>query len=204
MLQQNMIGIMPPRIFIGIEKKMITTRKQLKEILCQERELYIPKRSSAEWILTSDNRFVIYKYVRILRYTEYHYNNRNKLLHKLLYVFCRRRKCILGRQLGIEMWENTFDSGLKIWHPGNIVVNGHSKIGKNCQLHGSNCIGNNGITSLCPKLGDNVNVGVGAKIIGGVELANNVTVAAGAVVIRSCLTEGAVLAGVPAKCVKIN
>lgn len=182
---------------------MITSRNQLKETLKEEKAFYLPSSSKTEWVLTSDNRYVVFRYVKYLRRTEYHYNNRKKLLHKILYVFYRRKKNKLGRQLGLEMWENTFDTGLKIWHVGNIVVNGHSRVGKNCILHGDNCIGNNGKTSDCPRLGNNVRLGVGAKVIGGIEIADNVTIAAGAVVIKSCLEKNAVLAGVPAKCVKI-
>lgn len=182
---------------------MIITKKQLKETLKIEKNFYLPRESIWEWVLTSDNRYKIYCFVRYLRKTEYYYNNRSNFFHKVLYAFYRRKKNKLGRVLGIEIWENTFDSGLKIWHAGNIVVNGHSRIGKNCILHGDNCIGNTGKSSLCPKLGNNVRVGVGAKIIGDVEIADNVTIAAGAVVIESCLVERAVLAGVPAKCVKI-
>ena len=182
---------------------MITTKKQLKETLELEKRFYLPKESRLEWILTADNRAKLYRYVSYLRKTEYHYNNRSNILHKLLYGLCRRRKTILGRRLGIEMWENTFDAGLMIWHAGNIVVNGHSRIGKNCIFHGDNCVGNSGKSSSCPKLGDNVRLGVGAKVIGGIEIADNVTIAAGAVVVESCLIEHAVLAGVPAKCVKI-
>ncbi len=182
---------------------MITTKNQLKETLNMEKSFYLPKGTELEWVLTSDNKYALYRYVCYLRKTEYHYNNKSNILHKVLYGYFRRKKNILGRQLGIEMWENTFDSGLMIWHAGNIVVNGHSQIGKNCILHGDNCIGNNGKNSLCPKLGDNVRLGVGAKVIGGIQIADNVTIAAGAVVIDSCLTEHAVLAGVPAKCIKI-
>ena len=47
-------------------------------------------------------------------------------------------------------------------------------------------------------------MGVGAKIIGDVTIADDVTIAAGAVVIESCETPGAVLAGIPAKCVKVK
>ena len=39
----------------------------------------------------------------------------------------------------------------------------------------------------------------GAKVIGDIYIANNVTVAAGAVVTKSCYEEGALLAGAPAK-----
>lgn len=182
---------------------MIETKKQLKAYLREEKELYLPKGSRLEWILTSDNRYKIYCYLRMLRLTEYHYNNRSRILHKVLYAFCRRRKNVLGRRLGIEMWENTFDSGLMIYHAGNIVINGGARIGRNCKLHGSNCVGNNGRTLDTPVLGDNVRLGVGAKVIGNVQLADNVTVAAGAVVLHSCMIPGAVLAGIPAKCVKV-
>ena len=183
---------------------MINSKQQLHMCLAEEKILYLPKESQLEWILTSDNRYKTYQYVRLLRITEYHYNNRLKLVHKLLYAWYRRRKNILGRKLGIEMWENTVDSGFCIYHPGNIVINGKARIGKNCKLHGSNCIGNNGKSTKAPVLGDNIRLGVGAKVIGDIRLADNITVAAGAVVIHSCLIPGAVLAGVPAKCVKVN
>lgn len=169
-----------------------------------EKMLYIPPGSAIEKVLTSDNAVMLYRYIRLLRYAEYHYNNRRNIVHKCMCGLYRRRKNILGRKLGIEMCETTFDTGLLIYHSGNIVVNGGSRIGKNCKLHGDNCVGNNGITLDTPVLGDNIRLGVGAKVIGDVTLADNITVAAGAVVIHSCLIPGAVLAGVPAKCVKIN
>lgn len=183
---------------------MILTKNELKTCLAKEKARYLPKDRATEWRLTSDNRYKTYRFVRLLRLTEYHYNNRKNPFHKLMYALYRRKKNIAGRRLGLEMWENCFAPGLMIEHPGNIVVNGHSTIGENCILHGDNCIGNNGLTSASPRLGNNVRLGVGAKVIGDVELADNVIVAAGAVVVKSCLTEGAVLAGVPAKIIKIG
>lgn len=82
-------------------------------------------------------------------------------------------------------------------------MNGYTRVGKNCKLHGSNCIGNDGKTLAAPVIGDNVRLGVGAKVIGDIHIADNVTIAAGAVVIHSCEIKGATLAGVPAKVVKV-
>ena len=183
---------------------MIKTKAELRSCLNKEREIYLPHRNKLEIILESENRYKIYKYIKLLRKTEYHYNNKKNLFHKLMYAIKKRKKNILGRKLGIEMWENSFDEGLRIEHSGNIVVNGHARIGKNCILHGSNCIGNDGLSSNAPRIGDNVRIGVGAKIIGDVDIADNVIVAAGAVVIKSCDVPYAVLAGVPAKIVKIR
>lgn len=182
---------------------MITTKEQLKACLQLEKSYYLPKHRALEWRLTSDNSYKLYQFTKLLRKTEFYYNTRSNPIHKVLYGWFRRRKNILGRKLGIELWENSFEKGLIIAHAGNIVVNGHSRIGENCILHGSNCIGNDGLSSPTPRIGNNVRIGVGAKIIGDVELADNIIVAAGAVVVKSCLTKGAVLAGVPAKVVKV-
>jgi serine O-acetyltransferase len=183
---------------------MITTRKQLKKVIAEEKEFYLPKKMKWEWILTSDNSVMIFKYLKALRRAEFHYNNRKNIFHKIMYFFARREKNIRGRKLGIEMWENSVDAGLKIWHAGNIVINGKSRIGENCILHGNNCIGNTGKSSACPRIGNNVRLGFGSIVIGDIEIADNVVIAAGAVVVDSCLQENAVLAGVPAKCVKIS
>ena len=40
--------------------------------------------------------------------------------------------------------------------------------------------------------------------VGGVTLVDNITVAAGAVVVRSCMEKNAILAGVPAKIISYN
>ena len=48
-------------------------------------------------------------------------------------------------------------------------------------MHGDNCIGNNGKDDECPIIGSHVDIGVGAKILGGVHIADNCTIGAGAV-----------------------
>ena len=179
----------------------INNKKRLKEVLTIEKNIYLTKEDLFEKVLTQDISVYIYRYVKLLRKTEYHHNVPGTW-HKVLYVLYRRRKNRLGMKLGIEIWDNTFDEGLTIYHAGNIVINGMSKIGKNCKLHGSNCIGNNGKNLSSPVIGDNVRLGVGAKVIGDIHIADNVTIAAGAVVVDSCDIKGATLAGIPARVVK--
>ena len=55
------------------------------------------------------------------------------------------------------------------------------------------------IQILHPMIGNNVDIGIGASIIGPVKIADNVRVAAGGVVCKSCNDVGTVLKGVPAK-----
>lgn len=182
---------------------MIKTKADLKRCLDTEKKFYINDTQKAKlnaWFF-KEPMLYLYRFVKHLRCEEYHHNN-GGILHKVMYVIHRKKRTRLGIKLGIDTFDNVFDEGLMIWHAGNIVVNGHTKVGKNCTLHGSNCIGNNGLSSQCPVIGDNVRVGVGAKVIGGITIADNIKIAAGAVVVHSFLEEGITIAGVPAKKVK--
>lgn len=62
-------------------------------------------------------------------------------------------------------------------------------------------IGNN--KGGIPTIGDNVEVGVGACILGNITIGNNVTIGANAVVIKD-IPDNCVVAGVPAKIIRIK
>ncbi|PEQ95240.1 poly-gamma-glutamate biosynthesis protein [Bacillus sp. AFS006103] len=179
------------------------SKSQLKQILDYERELYIGSKGIEQFIirgLKAHPDYFAWKYVRRLRTTSYFYSKRkSNLFYSLMYLWNCRKKNKLGRTLGIEINENNFGKGLMIYHTQGIVINGGAVIGENCKLHGNNCIGNNGKNLECPIIGNNVRLGVGAKVIGNVKIANNITIAAGAVVISSFEEEGITIAGVPAK-----
>ena len=100
------------------------------------------------------------------------------------------------------MEANCFDEGLTIDHWGAIVINPKAKIGKNCRLHGNNCIGNNGSIDIAPVIGNNVDIGFGAIVFGDVVIADDIKIDANAVVNKSFLEPGITIAGVPAKRVK--
>ena len=92
--------------------------------------------------------------------------------------------------------------GVYLIHNGPIVINSAAVLGKGVKLHGDNCIGNDGITDDCPLIGDGVDIGVGAKILGGVSIASGCVIGAGAVVVKDAPVSGSVLVGVPAKAIK--
>jgi serine O-acetyltransferase len=182
---------------------MISTREQFRDVIGAERPFYVGTWAKDRFVrvVTHDVSLSIYRFVYLLRKPELHHN-RPGALSKLRYAWYRRRKNKLGERLGIEIWDNSFDVGLSIYHAGNIVVNGNARIGRNCRLHGSNCIGNDGRSEGSPIIGDNVRLGVGAKVIGAVTIADNVTIAAGAVVVDSFTEEGVTIGGVPARKIK--
>ena len=186
----------------------IATRKELRRILSEEKSLYLGRRGWYQELLRllkSHPDYYAWKYAKRMRITCYYYGRRrNNPYYALMYLLSSRRMNTLGRKLGIECGENVFDEGLVIYHTQGNVINGNARVGKNCRLYGNNCIGNDGIHAACPVIGDDVRICVGAKVIGDVRIANHVTVAAGAVVVESCDTENAVLAGIPARVIGIN
>ena len=154
-------------------------------------------------ILTKDMTYFKYRYIKYMRISNsLSYNN--NIFNNIKKLFYDRKKNKYGMILGYEIFSNNIGGGLCLYHNGPIVINRNSIIGSNCSLHGDNCIGNDGISDDCPVIGDNVEIGVGAKIIGNVRIANNVTVGAGAVVVSDILKENSVVVGVPAKIIKIK
>lgn len=147
--------------------------------------------------ITREHEYLIMKYQKLLRLDEY-YSNTSKGIKKFFQFWYRWRKNCLGEKLGFTIGKNVFDEGLVIWHYGCIVVNGMAKVGKNCSLHGNNCIGNDGSSFKAPVIGDNVDIGVGAMILGNVHIADNVKIGAGAVVVKSIEQSGVTVVGVPA------
>ena len=149
--------------------------------------------------LTHDPAYNISKYIKFLRKEEYYSNCRKDKFGQLCGLLFFRRKNKLGNKLGFKIPKNTFEQGLTIYHHGMIIVNENARIGKNAKLHGGNCIGNDGSSEEAPFIGDGLDLGFGAMIIGAVELGKNVRVGAGAIVTKSFGEDSILLVGIPAK-----
>ena len=89
-------------------------------------------------------------------------------------------------------------SGLFLEHLSDIFINGRAVIGKNCNIANGVTIGqtNRGPRKGYPTVGDNVFIGPGAKILGGVRVGNNVTIGANCVVVKD-VPDNAVVAAAP-------
>src|SRR5690606_21577074 len=147
-----------------------------------------------EWFLKSE-QYYIRTYVRYLRSEEYYTFIKPNKLRKYYY---QRKKNILGSRLGFFIHAGNFKSGLKLFHYGSIVVHPKAKIGRNCTLHGNCCIGSKGgYPDTSPNIGDDVDIGQGAQILGGITIADGVKVGAGAVVTKSILEAHVTVIGIP-------
>ncbi len=180
--------------------------KKLREIIRKERELYMPQAKTWKARLLMrfchDESYELFLWSKYMRKSEYFAKNSKTKIGKIRAFLAGRKMNIQGNKLGFFISSGCFGEGVKIFHKGDIIINYRSVIGDGCKLHGDNCIGNNGKDFECPVLGKNVDVGIGAKIIGGVTIADDIKIGANAVVTKSFLEPGITIAGVPARKIK--
>ena len=152
--------------------------------------------------LTYGEHALTMKYLKILRKLEYHKNNSNNFFHKLLYGFYLLKHRKMSIRTGLFVFPNTTEEGLFLPHPGFIRVDSFVKIGKNCTILPMVLMGKKkpGIDGNIV-IGDNCYVGTGVTILGPVEIGNNVTIGAGAVVTKN-VPDNAVVGGIPARSLK--
>jgi len=89
---------------------------------------------------------------------------------------------------------------LVIEHQHGIVIHGHCIIGNDCVVRQGVTLGNRYLDKPleAPTLGDRVNIGAGAKVLGGITLGHDVNVGANAVVLKD-IPPGKTAVGIPAK-----
>ena len=102
-------------------------------------------------------------------------------------------------------YDTQIGSGLYIGHYGGIVVNSAVTLGKNCNISQGVSIGATygGNHPGVPKVGDNVYIAPGAKIIGGITIGNHAAIGANSVV-TSTIPENAVVVGVPGEVISLR
>jgi serine O-acetyltransferase len=123
-----------------------------------------------------------------------------------LYAFSRWRLMRLQYRHGISIPYNAqIGSGLYIGHFGGIIINAEAVIGKNCNLNHGVTIGitYGGKYPGSPRIGNNVYIGPGAFIIGGIEIGNNVAIGAHTLV-NYPVADNAVVVGPPGKVISTN
>ncbi|HEX5461230.1 MAG TPA: hypothetical protein VFX20_14805 [Steroidobacteraceae bacterium] len=88
--------------------------------------------------------------------------------------------------------------GLLLPHPNGVVVHPGSYIGPNCVLFQQVTLGS--LAGRAPRLGGDVVVGAGAKLLGGISIGDHARIGANAVVLED-VPAGATSVGVPARIV---
>ncbi len=91
--------------------------------------------------------------------------------------------------------------GLLMLHPNGIVIHPNAIIGPNCLIFQQVTIGATHSANEVPVIGGHVDIGAGAKILGGITIGSHVTIGANAVVTKS-LPDGVIAVGIPAVIIK--
>lgn len=168
-----------------------------EKIMNEEKKIYLNGSviKNIYKILSFHPDYLFYKAVKISRKYRNAKENKNHIKIFLYGMIVNR----IASKYNLVLY-GKYGKNLKLGH-GNIVFNANAVIGDNCIFHGNNCVGEDS-EGKCPKIGNNVEVGFGATIIGNITIADNCVIGANTLVNKSFLEEGVVIAGCPAKRIK--
>lgn len=117
------------------------------------------------------------------------------LLTKLYWPLFRLVETVTGISLPKDA---QIGPGLRIWHFGNIFIHPGVIVGSNCTLRQGVTIGNRNESGLVPVIGNNVEFGAYAQVLGNVKIGNNTKIGAMSVVLID-IPNDVTAVGVPAK-----
>jgi serine O-acetyltransferase len=135
----------------------------------------------------------------IYRFGRWRYNVRPAILRKLFSLLYRILYKIVQILTGIEFpCEVRIGRNFVIDHFGGIIISGYAKFGDDCRIRNGVVVGLRRVDDPCaPTIGNNVDIGTGAKILGPITIGNNVVIGANAVVLVD-VPDNSIAVGVPA------
>jgi serine O-acetyltransferase len=135
----------------------------------------------------------------VYRFGRWRYGVRPLLLRKMLSFLYKILFKVIQVVAGVELpCEVEIGRNFIIDHFGGIVISGYAKFGDNCRIRNGVVVGLKDKDDPCaPVIGNNVDIGAGAKILGRITIGDNVLVGANAVVVRD-VPDNSVAVGVPA------
>lgn len=176
-------------------------KKELKEKIKSYRDDYRHINFFKRFInmLIKHIDYSIYKvliYSQKYKYYKDKYKHSKALNDFLMFIYYGKKYFKYSRLTNCEIYCE-LGKNIKIFH-GGIIINDNAVIGNNVKFHGHNCIGNNGKNNKAPKIGDNVDIGVGSVIIGDISIASNIIIGANSIVTKSFDEDGITIMGNPA------
>jgi serine O-acetyltransferase len=135
----------------------------------------------------------------VYRFGRWRYRVRPSLLRKPFSLLYRILFKLVQIVTGIELpCEVQIGANFVIDHFGGIVISGYATFGDNCRIRNGVVVGLQRVDQpTAPRIGNNVDIGAGAKVLGPITIGNNVIIGANAVVI-SDVPDNSIAVGIPA------
>ena len=135
----------------------------------------------------------------VYRFGRWRYGVRPALLRKALSLLYKLLYKVVQVLTGVELpCEVELGRNFVIDHFGGIVISGYAKFGDNCRIRNGVVVGLSRADDPCaPVIGNNVDIGAGAKVLGRISVGDNVLIGANAVVVRD-VPANSIAVGVPA------
>lgn len=176
--------------------------REVKKQLKIEKNRYYDKKLQKRifHIITRQPNIIFYKVMKDAKMSNYYKENHKHIWQKIMLVYYINKVHKNSRKYSIELY-GKFGKNLLLCH-GPIIVNGYSRLGDNVILHGMNVIGAKKTHDDAPVIGNNVDIGAGAILIGKITIADGIKIGAGAVVTKSFNEPNITIGGCPAKKIK--
>ena len=135
----------------------------------------------------------------IYRFGRWRYGVKPAPLRKFLSLVYHVSFKVVQIITGIELpCEADVGRNFVIDHFGGIIISGYAKFGDNCRIRNGVVVGLRHVEDQrAPIIGDNVDIGSGAKLLGPIRIGNNVLIGANAVVVID-VPDNSIAVGVPA------
>jgi serine O-acetyltransferase len=135
----------------------------------------------------------------VYRYGRWRYQVRPKILRRffslIYHVLFKFVQIVTGIELPCEV---PVGRNFVIDHFGGIVISGYAKFGDNCRIRCGVVVGLSRVDEpSAPTIGNNVDIGAGAKLLGPIRIGDNVLIGANAVVLCD-VPDNSIAVGVPA------
>lgn len=135
----------------------------------------------------------------VYRFGRWRYGVRPALLRKVFSLVYKVLYKLAQILTGIELpCEVVIGRNFVIDHFGGIVISGYAQFGDDCRIRNGVVVGlKNAHEPIAPVIGNNVDIGAGAKVLGNIRVGNNVVIGANAVVLTD-VPDDSLAVGVPA------
>ena len=139
----------------------------------------------------------------VYRFGRWRYGVRPALLRKLLSLVYKVLYKLVQILTGIELpCEVVIGRNFVIDHFGGIVISGYAQFGDDCRIRNGVVVGLKNVHEpIAPVIGNNVDIGAGAKVLGNIRIGNNVVIGANAVVLID-VPDNSLAVGVPARVIE--